>query len=144
MKGIKDIFTGGAGKLVEGVGSVLDNTLSSKEELLVVKKEISEVILKAYTDLISQAATVVQVEAKGNWLQRSWRPITMLMFVFIVVYSKFIALVFGWPAPELETEFWELLKIGLGGYVIGRSFEKTASHITGNMDIIPGKRNKNK
>jgi hypothetical protein len=32
--------------------------------------------------------------------------------------------------PELENEFWELLKIGIGGYVVGRSAEKIAKSVT--------------
>ena len=69
-------------------------------------------------------------EAKGNWLQRSWRPILMLSFGFIVIYNKFAAPLFGWPIPILEGEFWTLLQIGIGGYVVGRSAEKIADKIT--------------
>ena len=29
-----------------------------------------------------------------------------------------------------EKEFWELLKIGIGGYVVGRSAEKIAKGVT--------------
>jgi hypothetical protein len=31
---------------------------------------------------------------------------------------------FNLPIPELEIEFWDLLKIGIGGYVVGRTGEK--------------------
>ena len=70
---------------------------------------------------------IILAEAKGNWLQRSWRPILMLAFGFIVIYVKFIAPLFSLPVPPLENEFWNLLQLGIGGYVIGRTGEKIAS-----------------
>ena len=54
----------------------------------------------------------------------------MLAFGFIVIYVKFIGPVFDLIIPELELEFWELLKIGIGGYVVGRSAEKISQNIT--------------
>lgn len=73
---------------------------------------------------------IIVAEANGNWLQRSWRPVLMLSFGFIVIYNKFAAPLFGWPIPILEGEFWTLLQIGIGGYVVGRSAEKIADKIT--------------
>lgn len=61
-------------------------------------------------------------------LQRSWRPLVMLVFAFIVLYSKVIAPLFNLPIAPLEPQFWTLLELGLGGYVIGRSLEKIAKH----------------
>jgi hypothetical protein len=54
----------------------------------------------------------------------------MLSFGFIVIYVKFIGPLFGLAIPELENEFWNLLQIGIGGYVVGRSAEKIADKIT--------------
>ena len=67
---------------------------------------------------------IIGTEAKGKWLQRSWRPILMLAFGFIVIYVKFLAPLFDLRIPELENEFWNLLQLGIGGYVIGRTGEK--------------------
>jgi hypothetical protein len=50
----------------------------------------------------------------------------MLAFGFIVIYVKFLAPLFDFKIPELENEFWNLLQIGIGGYVIGRTGEKIA------------------
>ena len=72
---------------------------------------------------------IILAEAKGNWLQRSWRPILMLAFGFIVIYVKFLAPLFDLKIPELENEFWNLLQLGIGGYVIGRSAEKISQNI---------------
>lgn len=77
--------------------------------------------------LLTAQADIVKAEAQGNsWLQRSWRPITMLTFLILVVCDSLGLLPF-----RLAAEAWELLKIGLGGYVVGRSVEKIAPSIAG-------------
>ena len=70
------------------------------------------------------AADIVKAEAEGaGVLQRNWRPILMLTFGGLIV-ARWL----GWSAPELsETEalkLWDIVQLGLGGYVIGRSAEK--------------------
>ena len=89
---------------------------------------------KEFEALINARAQIIVAEAKGDsWIQRSWRPLTMLMFASIIAnnYILFPYLsLFGAPTVMLEVppDLWALLKIGLGGYVVGRSAEK----------IIPG------
>ena len=65
-------------------------------------------------------SSILGKEATGHsWLQRNWRPITMLTFLTLVVFDSL-----GWLQSDLRPEAWTLLQIGLGGYVIGRSAEK--------------------
>ena len=65
-------------------------------------------------------SNVIIAEAQGaSWLQRTWRPITMLTFLAMVCLDSFGVLPF-----RLAKESWTLLQIGLGGYVVGRSAEK--------------------
>ncbi|MGA8787257.1 MAG: 3TM-type holin [Polaromonas sp.] len=86
-------------------------------------------ILKMHQDGdLADLNAVVQVmaaEMNGNWLQRSWRPILMLTFGGLIV-----ARWFGFSAPNLAPdeylELWGIVKLAMGGYVIGRSLEKTA------------------
>ena len=42
----------------------------------------------------------------------------MLAFGFIVIYVKFIGPLFNLPIPELEIEFWDLLKIGISEFKV--------------------------
>ena len=69
-------------------------------------------------------------EAGGkSWIQRSWRPVTMLTFVGIVLMRWFGLTV---AVPEaVEVELMSLIKIGLGGYVAGRSIEKVTETASG-------------
>jgi hypothetical protein len=116
-------------KVVAEIGKVIDELFTSDEERLRAKNEIIKVLQEQQLELQKLQTEIIVTEASGNWLQRSWRPILMLAFGFIVIYVKFIAPVFSLPIPELENEFWNLLQLGIGGYVIGRSAEKIADKI---------------
>lgn len=84
-----------------------------------------------HANAIEQAAAeVVKAEAaSSHWLAANWRPLTMLTFVGLVV-----ARWMGWTAPGMtEAEYlsiYDLIKIGIGGYVVGRSAEKIVPAIT--------------
>ena len=70
------------------------------------------------------AAEVVKTEAaSSHWLAANWRPLTMLTFVALIV-ARWL----GYTAEGMtEAEYlsiYDLIKIGLGGYVAGRSAEK--------------------
>ena len=127
MSKILNWFTGG---LVKEVGKVIDNLFTSDEERLKVKNEVFKVLQEQQLELQKLQTEIILAEANGNWLQRSWRPVLMLAFGFIVIYVKFIAPLFSLPIPPLENEFWNLLQLGIGGYVVGRSVEKVAKNIT--------------
>ena len=127
MKKIIDWLGGSVVKdLLEG----LDNLFTSKEEKIQAENVIKQILLQKQLELQKMQTDIIITEAKGNWLQRSWRPLLMVSFGFIVIYVKFIGPLFGLPIPELELEFWELLKIGIGGYVVGRSAEKIANNLS--------------
>ena len=129
MNKILSWFTGG---VVKEVGNVIDKLFTSEEERINAKNEMLKVLKEQQLELQRLQTDVILAEAKGNWLQRSWRPILMLAFGFIVIYVKFIAPLFSLPIPPLENEFWDLLQLGIGGYVVGRSVEKVAGNITVN------------
>jgi hypothetical protein len=78
---------------------------------------------------------IIEAEAKSeHWLVSAWRPIVMLVFTFIIasnyVIAPYMSALFSVQIPTLEltTEMWELLKIGIGGYIVGRSVEKAVKH----------------
>ena len=117
------------GSVVSPITNLIDELHTSDEEKLIIKNKMMQIQANAYSEAIElekqvmQAkASIITAEANGqSWLQRSWRPITMLTFLALVVADSF-----GWLANPLATEAWTLLQIGLGGYVVGRSAEKIA------------------
>jgi len=127
MKKILNWFTTG---VISEIGKVIDSLFTSEEERIKAKNEVFKVLKEQQMELQKLQTEIIVAEAKGNWLQRSWRPILMLAFGFIVIYVKFIAPLFGFTIPPLEDEFWNLLQLGIGGYVVGRSAEKISKNIT--------------
>lgn len=117
--------------VIKPAANLVDNLSTSKEEKLILRNELeliqntlNEKLLNYESQLIQTKASVLKSETSGNWLQRNWRPIIMLIFGFIIVYEYFLASLFSLPKSQLPPDFWELLKLGMGGYVIGRSAEK--------------------
>lgn len=126
MKKIFDFFTT---NVIGEIGQVLDKLFTNEEERIKAKNEVFKILKEKELELRKMQTEIIVTEAKGNWLQRSWRPILMLGFGFIVMYNKFFAPAFSLPNAELEGEFWNLLQLGVGGYVVGRSVEKIAKDV---------------
>lgn len=99
-------------------------SVSSKEKQK-IQEEIQSLAYRYKSELVREQSASVKSEAQGNWLQRSWRPIVMLVFTLILVSGIFT----GSSLLADNSRLWDLLEIGIGGYVIGRSGEK----ITGNL-----------
>lgn len=102
---------------------------AAKLKLMELQQSGALAQLAAQTELSKGAAEIVKTEAAGGFLASSWRPITMLVFVCLIV-----ARWFGFAAPNLqEAEYlklWDIVQLGLGGYVIGRSVEKIVPSLT--------------
>tara|TARA_R110001592_G_scaffold14653_1_gene65337 strand:- start:20203 stop:20598 length:396 start_codon:yes stop_codon:yes gene_type:complete len=126
MKKILSWFSSG---VIKEIGDVIDNIFTNDEERANAKLKVLNVLKEQQLELQKLQTEIIVTEANGNWLQRSWRPILMLCFGFIVMYVKFIAPLFNLPIPPLENEFWNLLQLGIGGYVVGRSAEKISKNI---------------
>ncbi len=141
---LSKIFGDGASKLVDSIGKTVDGIVTSDDERMKAKSAITSLVTGFFEKMASMQKEVIMAEASGSWLQRSWRPVLMLGFGFIVMYSKFLAPAFGLPNTELEPDFWQLLRIGIGGYVIGRSAEKLGGKLADNIDKIPGRKSKDK
>ena len=118
------------GSLLPVVGNVLDRVLPDQVERDKVKAELQAQMLQHSATIEKAAADVVVAEAKGeSWLQRNWRPITMMSFVVIIV-NNYIAVpwlqTFGVPSIHLDIppDMWTLLQLGLSGYIVSRGAEK--------------------
>lgn len=81
-----------------------------------------------YKDASLAASTIVAEASSGNWLAAAWRPITMLVFVSLIAARWFGLAAEGMTEAEY-LEVYGLIKVGLGGYVAGRSIEKVAPSI---------------
>jgi 1,4-dihydroxy-2-naphthoate octaprenyltransferase len=111
--------------LVDDIGSRLADFFdpTKKAQAAAVLEQVKT---GAAMEQLKLAVSVIVAEAQsGSWLTRSWRPITMLTFLWLIVSYWY-----GWHAANLSDalvgELFTIIKIGLGGYVIGRSGEKIA------------------
>ena len=93
------------------------NTLSvSAKEKKRIQADLLSAVNRQLEALNRNQTAVVKGETDGNWLQRSWRPVVMLAFAAVVLAGMFVDL----PGLEDGSRLWDLLEIGLGGYIVGR------------------------
>lgn len=131
------IFGGPASDLVKSVGGVIDNLTTSDKEKLDARIALSAIEEKFNQDLLTADAATVKEQAdvikaeveSSSWMARNWRPILMLVLTYILAHTYVLVPLFSLKPVILPDHMWELLKLGMGGYIIGRSVEKTASSI---------------
>jgi hypothetical protein len=116
--------------ILPGIFKEVDKAIPDQDLGAKLKASIQTAVLSADAEALQSQAGIVTAEAKGeSWLQRNWRPLTMMVFVFIVANNYIIApyaQAISGASVSLPTppDLWALIKIGLGGYVVGRSAEK--------------------
>lgn len=118
------------------LGKVVGNLFPDPEAKAKAEQEVLTQLLAHQNQIESAAASIIKTEAaSSHWLASNWRPLTMIVFVALIV-----ARWFGWSAPNLQPDeyikLWDIVQLGLGGYVIGRSVEKIAPSIT---DVLKNK-----
>ena len=111
--------------LVSAVGEIVDRLTLPGREKKQLETDILRLLIAVEEKTISEQAASIREEARGNWLQKSWRPIVMLVFTLIILAGTFLNL----PILADTSRFWDLLEIGLGGYIIGRGSEQLVSSL---------------
>jgi len=122
------IFSGGAKDLVEGVGGVIDNLHTSKEEKLEAEQKIQELIASYETQMEKEISTRWEADMKSDsWLSKNVRPLVLIFLVLSTVLMIFIDA--GAVQFFVEEKWTDLLQLVLitviGAYFGGRSLEKT-------------------
>jgi hypothetical protein len=79
---LDNILGKGISETVGAVGNAIDKIVTSDDERLKAKNEITTIVTAYSQNLVNSASEVIKTEATGNWLQRSWRPIIMLTASF--------------------------------------------------------------
>jgi hypothetical protein len=105
-------------------GKLIDRLWPDPEKRDQARLALLELAQKGDLTELTVRGEIVKTEAASeHWLAANWRPILMLTFGGLIV-----ARWFGWAAPGLSIEeylkLWDIVELGLGGYVIGRSAEK--------------------
>ena len=119
--------------LIAPITSIIDKIIPDPAQRDKAKIELLALQQNGQLKEMEVAMSAIVAEANGqSALQRNWRPVTMLCFVGIIVnnYMIYPYLSLFWSAAPLlpvPQDLWELIKIGLGGYVIGRTVEKSVA-----------------
>lgn len=121
---------------LDPISAVLETGTTIINKIWPDASEVEKAKLSQFMTEFTARANIVQTEAASNhWLAANWRPLLMLTFGWLIV-SRW----YGWAAPNLsEAEYlklWDIVELGLGGYVVGRSAEKVLPSIA---TIIKGK-----
>jgi len=128
MSIIGKIFSGGAADLVKGVGGVIDNLHTSKEEKLAAEQKIQELVSDYETKMEANITDRWKADMNSDsWLSKNVRPMILIFLVVSTVLMIFIDA--GTIAFTVEQKWTDLLQLVLitviGAYFGGRSFEKS-------------------
>jgi len=114
------------GPLLSGLLGIVDKSVEDKNQANDIKAKLNELVLNGGLKELESAAKIIVAEAQGDsWLQRNWRPLLMVMFGVIIANNYLVVPIFNTPPADIPPDMWDLLKLGVGGYVVGRSVEKS-------------------
>ncbi len=115
--------------LLGSLGSVFGGIFTAKANTV---GSVTDMVGKiADADAASDMARALPIMAEansGSWLAANWRPLTMMIFVAIIV-SRW----FGYMPPNMTAEefshVWYLVTCGLCGYGAQRTIEKVVDKV---------------
>ena len=110
--------------LVPILGDAIRRLVPDPAEAAKAQAELNNALLANAAKIEEAAASIISDEAKSeHWLASSWRQLVMLTFTGLIV-ARWL----GYSAPGISEaevlKLWDIVQLGLGGYVIGRSAEK--------------------
>jgi hypothetical protein len=127
MSILSKIFSSGATELIKGVGGVIDNLHTSKEEKLAAELKVKELISNYEVEMEKQITDRWKADMQSDsWLAKNIRPLTLGFLVMSTVLMIFIDA--GVISFNVEAKWTDLLQLVLitviGAYFGGRSLEK--------------------
>ena len=127
MSILTNLFSGGAAELVKGVGGVIDNLHTSKEEKLAAEAKIKEMIANYEVEMEKNITDRWKADMNSDsWLSKNVRPMILIFLVVSTVLMIFIDVgTINFIVEEKWTDLLQLVLITvIGAYFGGRSFEK--------------------
>ena len=109
---------------------IVDDVVEDKDEANRLKFEIQRQLIENKSSALEAAAKIVLAEAQDSWLQRNWRPLLMVTFTGLVVAHWFGLTAQNMP-ETVQNSLLNIVMVGVGGYIVGRSGEKIADKFKG-------------
>ena len=127
MKLLGKLFSAGATELVKGVGGVLDNLATSKDEKLEAERKIKELVANYEIEMEKNITSRWEADLKSDsWLSKNVRPVVLIFLIVCTMLLIFIDA--GAINFEVKASWVDLLQLVLitviGAYFGGRSLEK--------------------
>ena len=121
------LLSSGTAELVKGVGGVIDNLHTSKEEKLEAERKIKELVANYEMEMEKNITARWEVDLKSDsWLSKNVRPLVLIFLIVCTMLLIFIDA--GAIRFEVKNTWVDLLQLVLitviGAYFGGRSFEK--------------------
>ncbi len=127
MSILTNLFSGGAADLVKGVGGVIDNLHTSKEEKLAAEQKIQALIAEHQAKMEQNITDRWSADMNSDsWLSKNVRPLVLIFLVVCTVLMIFIdAGAVSFVVEEKWTDLLQLVLITvIGAYFGGRTMEK--------------------
>ena len=128
MNILSKIFSSGATELIKGVGGVIDNLHTSKEEKLEAERKVKELVSSYEIEMEKNITERWKMDMKSDsWLSKNIRPLVLVFLVVSTVLMIFIdAGTINFVVEDKWTDLLQLVLITvIGAYFGGRSLEKT-------------------
>lgn len=114
------------------LGDVIKRVIPDSDKRAEIERETKLALLEHADSIEKVRGEIILAEAKSqSWLTATWRPLLMMVVISIIAvnYLVFPIIAIGYPeimnnVLELPDQLWNLLTLGVGGYVVGRSGEK--------------------
>ena len=127
MSILTSIFSSGATELVKGVGGVLDNLTTTKEEKLEAERKVKDLIANYEIEMEKNITERWKMDMQSDsWLSKNIRPLVLVFLVVSTVLLIFIdAGAISFTVQDKWTDLLQLVLITvIGAYFGGRSLEK--------------------
>ena len=127
MSILTNLFSGGAAELVKGVGGVIDNLHTSKEEKLAAEQKVKELVANYEIEMEKNITDRWKADMNSDsWLSKNVRPLVLVFLVVCTVLMIFIdAGSINFVVEEKWTDLLQLVLITvIGAYFGGRTMEK--------------------
>lgn len=125
------------GTVAGPVFEVIDQAVEDKDQAARLKNAVQQRLIDQQDTRLNARMKIILAEATGeSWLQRNWRPLLMTVIVAIIannyLLAPYLGAMFGVGLQlQLPEQLWDLMTLGVGGYIAGRSGEKIAGTLRG-------------
>ena len=126
--GVKDIILGHVKNDQDKIEAAL--------QLGTLQLQLQEKLVEAGEQYVDAQKAIIVAEAQSaSWLPRNIRPLSLAVFLGIIIYQGVVVSIFHLPSvnfTSIPTQVWTLFTIGFGGYIVSRGVEKSVANWASN------------